>query len=57
MDVNERVREFTRQVLAAMGLTLDVTVTDTPEGVRVEITGDGAEQLLDKRGGDTMARH
>ena len=49
MDVNERVREFTRQVLAAMGLTADVTIADTPDGVRVEIAGEGADQLLRRR--------
>ena len=49
MDLNERVREFTRQVLAAMKLTLDVTINDTPDGVRVEISGPDGEQLLRRR--------
>jgi spoIIIJ-associated protein len=49
MDLNERVREFTRQTMAAMGLTLDVTVDDTPDGIRVELSGEGGEHLLRRR--------
>ena len=49
MDVNERVREFTRETLAAMGLSLDVAVNDTPDGIRVEISGDGGEILLRRK--------
>lgn len=49
MDLNERVREFTRQTMAAMGLALDVDVTDTPDGIRVEIAGEGGEYLLRRR--------
>ena len=33
MDVHERVREFTRQTMAAMGLTLDVEIKEQPFGV------------------------
>ena len=49
MDLNERVREFTRQTMAAMGLTLDVIVDDTPDGIRVELSGEGGEHLLRRR--------
>src|SRR5688572_1756340 len=49
MDLHERVREFTRHTVAAMGLTLDVTVNDTPDGIRVEISGEGGEALLRRR--------
>lgn len=49
MDLNERVREFTRQTMAAMGLTLDVAINDTPDGIRVEISGEGGEHLLRRR--------
>lgn len=49
MELKERVREFTRETLAAMGLPLDVAVNDTPDGIRVEITGDQGEQLLRRR--------
>jgi spoIIIJ-associated protein len=49
MDLQERVREFTRQTMAAMGLSLDVAVIDAPDGIRVEISGDGGEHLLRRR--------
>lgn len=49
MDLQERVREFTRQTMAAMGLSLDVAVIDTPDGIRVEISGEGGEHLLRRR--------
>jgi spoIIIJ-associated protein len=49
MDLNERVLEFTRQTMAAMGLTVDVVIDDTPDGIRVEISGQDGEQLLRRR--------
>ena len=49
MELNERVREFTHQALTAMGLTVDVAIADTPDGVRVEISGQDGEQLLRRR--------
>lgn len=49
MDVNERVREFTRDTLEAMGLSLDVAINDTADGIRVEISGEGGEVLLRRK--------
>lgn len=49
MELHDRVREFTRQTMAAMGLTLDVAINDTPDGIRVEISGEGGEALLRRR--------
>jgi spoIIIJ-associated protein len=49
MELNERVRQFTLDTLAAMGLPLDVAIDDTPDGIRVEITGEGGEALLTRR--------
>jgi spoIIIJ-associated protein len=49
MDLNERVRDFTHRTLAAMGLPLDVVVQDTPDGIRVEISGEGGEALLRRK--------
>ena len=49
MDLQERVRQFTLDTLAALGLSLDVTIDDTPDGIRVEISGDGGEALLRRR--------
>jgi len=49
MELNERVRQFAVDTLAAMGLSLDVAINDTPDGIRVEISGDGGEALLRRR--------
>ena len=49
MELHERVREFMRQTMAAMGLTADVEIKDNPDGIRVEISGEGAEHLLRRR--------
>jgi spoIIIJ-associated protein len=50
MELHDRVRDFMRRTLDAMGLPLDVTVVDSPDNVRVELAGDGGEQLLRRRG-------
>jgi spoIIIJ-associated protein len=49
MELHERVREFTKQTVAAMGVPLDVTVVDAVDNIRVELTGDGGEVLLRRR--------
>jgi spoIIIJ-associated protein len=49
MDLHERVRDFTSRTVAAMGVPLDVAIVDTPDGVRVELSGEGGEVLLRRR--------
>src|SRR4051794_24235878 len=49
MDVQQRVGDFTRNVLTAMGLSLTVDVVDTPDAIRVEISGEGGEVLLRRK--------
>jgi spoIIIJ-associated protein len=49
MELHERVREFTKQTVAAMGVSLDVTVVDAGDNIRVELSGDGGELLLRRR--------
>ncbi len=49
MDVQGQVGDFVKQVLTAMGLDLAVDVTDTPDAIRVDISGDGAEVLLKRK--------
>ena len=51
--LDARVVDFITDVLGAMGLTLDVTLEETPDAVRVNITGEGAETLL-RRQGETL---
>jgi spoIIIJ-associated protein len=48
-DLHERVKDFMQRTLAAMGVPLDVAIKDTPDGVRVELSGEGGEQLLRRR--------
>jgi spoIIIJ-associated protein len=49
MDVQAQVGDFVRNVLTAMGLEVQVEVVDTPDAIRVEIAGDGAEVLLKRK--------
>lgn len=48
--VNARVKQFVEQTVQAMGLPLEVTVIDTPDNVRVELSGEGGENLLRRKG-------
>ena len=50
MNVHEKAGGLVRNVLTAMGLTLDVQVLDTPDAIRLEISGDGGEVLLKRKG-------
>ena len=50
MDLNERVRDFVHRTLEAMGLPLEVTVTETADNIQVDISGEGGEALLRKKG-------
>lgn len=47
--LHERVRDFVERTLDAMGLTLEVTVADTPDGIRIDLTGEAGEALLRRR--------
>lgn len=49
MELHDRVRRFTLDTLAALGLSLEVGVSDTADAIRVEISGDGGEALLRRR--------
>jgi spoIIIJ-associated protein len=49
MDLHERVRDFISRTVAAMGLPLDVTIHETPDTIRVELSGDGGEALLRRK--------
>jgi spoIIIJ-associated protein len=49
MELHGRVREFLEQTLKAMGIPLEITVVDTPDSVRLELSGDGGEVLLRRR--------
>jgi spoIIIJ-associated protein len=49
MELQDKVREFTRQTVAAMGLPLDVAVVDGGDNIRVELSGEGGEALLRRK--------
>ena len=49
-DLHRTIIEFIKQVLMKMGLTMDVEYEVTPEGFRIEISGDDSELLLKRRG-------
>lgn len=51
--LDARVTDFLTDVLGAMGLSLDVSLEETPDAIRVNITGDGADTLL-RRQGETL---
>jgi spoIIIJ-associated protein len=49
MSVQERAGGLVKNVLAAMGLELEVQVVDTPDAIRIEIAGSGGEVLLKRK--------
>jgi len=49
MDQHVQVREFLDKTLKAMGIPLQISVQDTPDSVRLELSGDGGEVLLRRR--------
>jgi spoIIIJ-associated protein len=52
-DLDAKVIEFVRKVTGAMGLALEVAVEETPDNIRLNLSGDGAEALL-RRKGETL---
>jgi spoIIIJ-associated protein len=51
--LDARVTDFLTDVLGAMGLTVDVALEETPDAIRVNVTGAGADTLL-RRQGETL---
>lgn len=49
-DFDQKVVEFVTEVTAAMGLDLSVTIDETPDNVRLNLSGDGADALLRRKG-------
>jgi spoIIIJ-associated protein len=49
-DLDSKVVEFVQQVTGAMGLELDVTIEETPDNLRVNLDGEGADSLLRRKG-------
>ena len=46
----QEIVDFVNNVTTAMGVTPEVAVTETTDGIRVDVNGEGAEALLFQRG-------
>ena len=49
MELHDRVEDFVRRTLAAMGIDLGITITDTTDSVRIDLAGEQGEVLLRRR--------
>lgn len=49
-ELDERVITFLQDVTGAMGLSLDVATEETPDHVRLNLTGDDADVFLRRNG-------
>ena len=48
-DLDGKVIDFILQVVGAMGLELDVAVEETPDNIRLNLSGAGADALLRRK--------
>lgn len=48
--LDDRVIQFITQVTSAMGLSLEAASEETPDHLRVNLTGEGADVLLRRKG-------
>lgn len=48
--MDERVVAFVRQITGAMGLELDVDIEETPDNVRLNLTGDDGDVFIRRKG-------
>ena len=50
MELHDRVKEFVEHTLTAMGLSsLKAAVSETPDSVRIDLSGDQGDVLLRRR--------
>lgn len=49
-DIDANVIEFVRNVVGAMGLSLDVEIEETPDHIRLNLSGEGADALIRRKG-------
>jgi spoIIIJ-associated protein len=49
-EFDDKVINFLQDVTGAMGLTLDVATEETPDHLRLNLTGEGADVFLRKKG-------
>jgi spoIIIJ-associated protein len=48
-ELDAKVIEFVHQVVGAMGLNLEVSIEETPDNIRLNLSGEGADALLRRR--------
>jgi spoIIIJ-associated protein len=48
-ELHDRVRTFLERTLGAMGVPLSIEISDTPDAVRVDLSGESGEVLLRRR--------
>ena len=49
MELHDRVRAFVEDTLTAMGLPLHVAISETPDSVRIDLSGEQGDVLLRRR--------
>jgi spoIIIJ-associated protein len=49
-ELDSQVIAFVQRVASAMGLQLAVAIEETPDNVRINLTGEGADILLHRKG-------
>ena len=49
MELHDRVKAFVERTVAAMGLPLSASITDTADSVRIDLSGEQGDVLLRRR--------
>jgi spoIIIJ-associated protein len=49
MELHDRVKDFVKRTLDAMGLPLEIAVSDADDSVRIDLTGEQGDVLLRRR--------
>lgn len=49
-DLHGRVRDFLQRTLEAMGVPLEIAITEAPDSVRIDLSGEAGDVLLRRRG-------
>ena len=49
-ELSQKLHDFVSAVLTAMGAEPSVAISESPDGFRIDVDGDGAETLLFHRG-------
>ena len=49
-NLDTQVVEFVQRILGAMGLELTIDIEETPDNIRMNLTGEGADVLLKRQG-------